>query len=150
MEKKVRVVPITRDNWREMAALNIKKEQERFLAPHMGLYLLARHYAQPEWEIYALSCGTHLIGGFSLRIFCEQPVRCGLERFFIHAPFQNRGWGALSLEAIVLFVKKTFPEAQVMDLTATPDNERALSLYTRFGFRTTAIKEGLVWMDYSL
>ena len=150
MEKKVSVVPITRDNWREMAALDIRKEQERFLAPHMGLYLLARHYAQPEWEPYALSCETHLIGGFSIRLFYEQPLRCGLERFFIHAPLQNRGWGALSLKAIISFVQKTFPEAQVMDLTVTPDNERALSLYTRFGFRTTAIKEGLVWMDYSL
>lgn len=150
MKRDVRVVPVTRDNWRELAALDIRKDQERFLAPHMGLYLLARHYAEPEWEPYALSCETNLIGGFSIRLFYEQPVRCGLERFFIHAPFQNKGWGALSLKAIISFVKNCCPEVQVIDLTVTPDNEKALALYTKTGFRRTEFKEGLVWMDYSL
>jgi|MTBAKSStandDraft_1061840.scaffolds.fasta_scaffold04832_9 RimJ/RimL family protein N-acetyltransferase len=150
MGKEVRVVSITRDNWRDMAALDIKKEQARFLAPHMGLYLLARHYAEPEWEIYGLSCETHLIGGFSLRLFYEKPVRCGLERFFIHAPLQNRGLGLLSLQAIGSFVTKAYPEVRVIDLTVTPDNEKALALYTKFGFHQTALKEGLVWMVYLL
>jgi len=150
MKKEIRVVPITRRNWREMAALDIKEEQVPFLAPHMGLYLLARHYAEPEWDIYALSGEECLIGGFSLRLFSERPLRCGLERFFIHAPFQGRGWGVLSLKAIISFVRTTYPEAEIVDLTVTPDNERALSLYTGFGFSPTGEKDGLVWMAYSL
>lgn len=147
----VSVILIDRSNWREFAALDIKENQYDLLPPRTGMYMLARHYAEPEWEIFAFVLDDKLIGGFSLRMF-EGEKRCGIERFFIHKDYQGKGYGKAGFTAILDFIREKHPEARIADLTVTPDNKRALRLYLDAGFEINDQKneEGLIWLEHRM
>jgi|GEM_PF-3627568 len=144
----VSVILIDRSNWREFAALDIKENQYDLLPPRTGMYMLARHYAEPEWEIFAFALDDKLIGGFSLRMF-EDEKRCGIERFFIAREYQEKGLASRALKASLDYLFKTYVDSELADITVEPENRHAVYIYKKCGFIENRSKSDpeLMWLE---
>jgi GNAT superfamily N-acetyltransferase len=59
----------------------------------------------------------------------------GLRAFFIDTHWQRRGIGTLALTALVADLVERRPEARLLALTVNCNNQVALCLYLRAGFR---------------
>jgi RimJ/RimL family protein N-acetyltransferase len=58
----------------------------------------------------------------------------GLRAFFIDADWQGRGIGSRALAAVLADLVQRHPEARLLVLTASADNDAALRLYRHAGF----------------
>jgi diamine N-acetyltransferase len=135
---RIELVPVNRDNWREVIALTVKSGQESFL--HTNVYTLAETYVKPHgvhllYEPLAILADGTLVGLTLLVWNPAEPAVQWLGRFMISGDRQGYGYGKAALDVILSRLRGN--GAQEINLTVDEKNDIARRLYENFGFCDT-------------
>ncbi|MCM1988895.1 GNAT family N-acetyltransferase [Oceanirhabdus seepicola] len=138
---------ITWDNWEACISLEIKEEQDDFIASNK--FSLAQSYvALLNDELPPMTYAIHnddTVIGFIMMYYdtAEEndygDEECyGICRFMIDKRFQGKGYGKEAFTQAIELIK-TFPQgkASVVYLSYNPKNMVAKNLYASFGFEET-------------
>ena len=136
---RVRLVPITRDNWREAISLRVRADQESFV-PSVAISL-AKALVRPdgpddEHRPYAAVADGVMVGFGSLSANFGVAEILWIGGFLIDARFQGRGFGRAAPNAFVALARQE-PSCRAVGLTVEPHNALAIRLYRSRGFEAT-------------
>ncbi|MGB7876535.1 MAG: GNAT family N-acetyltransferase [Anaerolineales bacterium] len=124
--------PVNRDNWREVAKLEVTESQREFVA-EPSYYLALCSYGE-LWQPLAIYLGEQMIG-FLMWAVDSDDGSCWLGGILIDKNYQQRGYGRQAIqEAIKMLADKH--GYQNFALSYSPDNT-AKHLYHKLGFTET-------------
>lgn len=142
---------ITPDNWRIFNALNVKKDQEQWVASNVTI--LARAYVYREYNsiVYAIYDSNTPIGLLMQRdYFKSGKTYCVLDQFMIAEQFQGNGYGKKAMEQWISLVKQDRKYDSIM-LCYKEEDIIACNLYEGLGFQHTGeVEEDEITMEYKL
>lgn len=137
---KIKLAPVTRDNWEDCLNLKVSTEQSRFVPA--AAVSLAKPYIKPdgdqvEYLPFAIYDGETMVG-FIMHAFEKQTVDMyWINGFFIDEQQQGKGYGKAALSEMIRWIAAHSPQAREVRLTVYPENQRARRLYLNFGFKLT-------------
>ncbi|MEM8873335.1 MAG: GNAT family N-acetyltransferase [Planctomycetota bacterium] len=138
----IQLKPITRPMLRDVLALSVEPQQQKFVAPNVRS--LAEAYVDLEraWP-RALCIGDKPIGFAMLELLGpdhpEAPdgkASYFLWRYMIYAEHQRKGYGTTGLDLIVAHVR-TLPDGDALGTSYVPGDGCPGPFYERYGFRPT-------------
>lgn len=129
-DKKISLVPVDKDNWRDIAVLEVKEEQSDFVAS--GSYYLCLCNYDDLWNPLAIILGDKVIG-FMMWAIDDDDNSCWLGGITIDKEFQGKGYGLAAVEAAL---KKLSTEHgyKKFALSYNPENKTAQHIYASLGF----------------
>lgn len=139
------LAPIDAENWRQALDVLVRPDQQRFVADHqpVALVALAKAYVRPrgrDWRPY-LALHDHAGIGVVALAYAEHDV--GLFHLAIDHRSQNKGYGGALLKAVIDLIVRERPDCSAVHLTVHPDNVAGQALYEGSGFRPTgAMRDG--------
>lgn len=129
---------ITKDNWRQAVFLTTDAEGKNPLDQEWiacnAFSLLQMHY-DPDWDCRLIMEEDKAVG-FVFYGYWREREKYLLCRFMIDRKYQGKGYGKRALPLAVEQIRRQYGCREVW-LTVDDENERAVKLYTRFGFRRT-------------
>lgn len=132
----VTLTEINERNWLEAARLRVAPEQQRFVAPAVGI--LARAYAlrASNARAFGICDGGVLSGLILVRDLTESPACYELQQLLVDASVQNRG---IARSALTQLLERLAAERRfdTVELCVHKDDAPALHLYRRLGFVDT-------------
>ncbi|WKA51328.1 GNAT family N-acetyltransferase [Planococcus liqunii] len=137
---KIKLAPVTRDNWEDCLNLKVSTEQSRFVPA--AAVSLAKPYIKPdgdqvEYLPFAIYDGETMVG-FIMHAFEKQTVDMyWINGFFIDEQQQGKGYGKAALSEMIRWIAAHSPQAREVRLTVYPENQRARRLYLNCGFKLT-------------
>lgn len=138
---KLHFVQITPDNWRIFNALNVKKEQEQWVASN--LTILARAYVYREYNstVYAIYDSTTPIGLLMQRDYFDKGRTCYvLDQFMIAEQYQGNSFGKKAMQQWISLLKEENKYNSII-LCYKEDDIIACNLYRSLGFQHTGDKD---------
>lgn len=123
---------ITKENWRDAAALSVSAEQQRFIESN------AFSMAECLYEMHAVSVGLYdndTMIGFAMYGWPDIEQRSAwLDRFMIDRNFQGKGYAKRFLLLMIRYIEQQY-DCKTIYLSIHPDNAHAKGLYEALGFR---------------
>lgn len=132
----VSLFDIDEQNWLEVAALTVRKEQSGFLATPTGILARGYVYRACRARVYGILNDGQTVGVALVRDLDEEPACYELQQFLIDQRFQNRGYGAQALRLILARLSQERRYLQT-EVCVRKDNAAALRLYQKAGFKDT-------------
>ena len=146
--KEVRLVPVTRDNWRASLALGVHPEQQRFVADYapISALVLAKAYVgagNQVWTPFLVEVDGLFVGFVALAtdVSPEAPVECWVRHFFIDREQQAKAYGRAAIRALIVEVRDQYAGCNTVYLTVHPENSTAQRLYRSVGFVPTGAEQ---------
>ena len=138
---------VTAENLRAVMRLNVKPEQEDFVAPNS--VSIAQHcYTDEAWMRAIYADGEPV--GFVLLSERRAVLRYYLWRYMIDGRYQGLGFGAAAIRLVIDYVR-TLPNATEMYVTYVPADGGPRDFYGGVGFVDTGVEhEGELEMKLSL
>ncbi len=133
----ITLVDVDAGNWRDVARVTPRPDQERFVAP-ITYYLCLCHYGQ-VWHPLAILFEGAIVGHVMWAIDDADSSRW-IGGLVIDAPAQGRGIGRAALETLIAWLAAD-PDCREVALSYDPDNAVARQLYARLGFVETGERE---------
>ena len=131
-QTRVELAPVTRDNWREVAGLEVAESQREFVADPS--YYLALCSYGGLWRPLVVYLDKQVIG-FLMWAVDEADGSCWLGGILIDQKYQRQGYGRQAIRmAISMLAKKH--GYQKFALSYSPENP-AKFLYHKLGFMET-------------
>lgn len=124
--------PVTRDNWRKVAKLEVAEAQREFVA-EPSYYLALCNYGG-SWQPLAIYLGEQVIG-FMMWAVDEADGSCWLGGIVIDQGYQRQGYGRRAIQAAIRMLSEQHGY-QNFALSYSPDNP-AKHLYHKLGFTET-------------
>lgn len=124
----------------------ISAEQIGYMMEMMYSRDSLRRQMSEEGQVFHLIC----IDGEPCGYFSLQPRMDGivvLQKLYLMPSMQGKGLGRAMLDEAVLYVRKTYPEANAMQLYVNREN-RAKEFYLRYGFRIIATRDNPIGNGY--
>lgn len=131
-ENHVSLHPVDRDNWREVARLEVNKSQRDFVA-EPTYYLALCNYGE-LWQPLAIYLGEEVIG-FMMWAVDSDDGSCWLGGILIDQNHQRRGYGRQAIKTAISMLAEKNGYRQFA-LSYAPDNP-AKNLYHKLGFTET-------------
>ena len=131
--KMVRLVPVTEENWMDVASLSVKEHQKNYVAPAIGILARGYVYRDCNAKIYAVENDGIIIGTALVREFADEPLGYDLQQFLIDRKYQNRGYGSQALKLILDELRKENHYDHV-ELCVKKQDAEAIHLYEKLGF----------------
>lgn len=123
--------PITLDNWEEACTLDVRADQQSFVASN--LYSIAESKFNPSWEPMAIYAGEQMVGFVMWGIDTNQPVEeWWIIRLMIDAAHQGRGYGRAAAQTAIDRIRAQ--GTREVFLSFEPENDGAKQLYRSLGF----------------
>ena len=124
-----------------VAALAVRPDQVRFVAPNRSSFRLAEEEPEGHPWLRAVYAGDHLVGFVMLSddVAPGDPVhpwRYFLWRLMIDARYQGRGYGRAAVELVVAYLHKR-PNANALFTSYVPGEGSPAGFYARLGFAPT-------------
>ncbi len=138
MDKNMKLVPVTKDNWREAIFLTTDPERKNPLDQQWvtsNAFSLLQTVYDPNWDCRLILANDEAVG-FVFYGYWEEMDRYLLCRFMIDERQQGKGYGRAALPLIVEQIRRQYGCEDVY-LTLEDENARAVHLYTCFGFERT-------------
>lgn len=130
---------VTDENREAVLSLAVAEDQRRHIETTREC--LAEAAEEPRWHpvaVYADSTivGFAMYGAFPGWTGADHSLQVWLDRLLIAEPYQGKGYGR---QALVMLLDRLADEYGCNDifLSVYGDNERAIALYKRYGFRFT-------------
>lgn len=129
---------ISRENWREATFITTDPEHKCPLDEEWvtsTAFSIVQSVFEPEWEARVIMDDEKLIG-FAFYGYWDKkdaPLFC---RYTIDIGKQNKGYGQAALPIIIEEIKKQY-QCDKIYLTLEDENQRAVHIYQKFGFRPT-------------
>lgn len=148
MSNIIEIRPITQENIRACAKLEVAEEQKHFVARNLAT--IAWAYVDPKFTPYAICVGETVVGVTAIEYIPENDPydRHWLPRFMIGAEFQGKGYGKMAMHKIIEMISKN-EDCERVRLSVVPENHGAINFYKSVGFVETVetLEEEKV-MDY--
>jgi diamine N-acetyltransferase len=128
----VTLLPIDRDNWREVVKLEVNETQREFVADPC-YYLALCNYGE-LWQPLAIYLGEQVIG-FMMWAVDTEDGSCWLGGILIDKSHQRRGCGKQAIQAAIKMLSEKHGYREFA-LSYSPDNT-ARNLYQKLGFTET-------------
>ncbi len=133
--------PVTQENWRDVARLEVAEDQRQFVAPNV--YSLAEAAYEPGLTPLAIYADETLVG-FTLYThepfqgewtFTQTPYQgeLGILRMMVDKAHQGKGYGRQAMQ-LLLKQMRHLPGGQAIILNFLPANVGARRLYESLGF----------------
>lgn len=133
MLKMIRLVPVTEDNWMDIASLTVKEHQREYVAPALGILARGYVYRDCNAKIYGFEKDGVIVGTALVREFTDEPLGYDLQQFMIDEQYQRKGYGSQALRLILDELRKEGHYDHVELCVKKADTE-AIRLYGKYGF----------------
>jgi diamine N-acetyltransferase len=130
---RVRLVPVTRDNWLDVLRLKPAEKEPCFVAPNM--FSLAQAAYETEYEPLAVTLDGRAIGFVMHGIDPDDGV-AWIVRLMIDFREQRRGLGRIAMEQVMDRITHLHDPKRIR-ISFDPDNTVARALYGSMGFKDT-------------
>ena len=129
---------ITRENWREATFVSTDPDHKCPLDEEWvcsTAFSIVQSVFEPEWESRLIMDDETVIGFVFYGIWDVKnaPLLC---RYMIDIDHQGKGYGQAALPVVVEEMKKQYGCPGIY-LTLEKENQRAVHIYEKFGFRPT-------------
>ncbi|WDV44373.1 GNAT family N-acetyltransferase [Clostridiaceae bacterium M8S5] len=124
---------INKENWEECINLDVRKEQEKFVASNWYSILEAK-FGEKLYPLCIYDNETMI--GFLMYDFDPETGRWELSRFMIDKKYQRKGYGKMSMIQLVNLMKEKLGNIKFY-LSIEPKNLIAQKLYESIGFKKT-------------
>ncbi len=138
MMNDMKLIPVTKDNWRDAISLTTDPERQNPLDQQWvtsNAFSLLQSLYDPDWDCRLILADGRAVG-FVFYGYWEEKDRYLLCRFMIDEREQGKGYGKAALPLIVEQMRRQYGCKDVY-LTLEDENARAVHLYTAFGFERT-------------
>ena len=132
-EKMIRLIPVTEDNWLDIANLSVREHQRNYAAPAIGILARGYVYRDCNARVFAFEENGVIVGTALVREFPDEPFGYDLQQFMVDRRYQNRGYGSQALQLILDGLKKEGRYDHV-ELCVKKADAEAIHLYEKFGF----------------
>lgn len=143
MSETISLRPITRENWRECARLDVAPDQQSFVAPN-SRSLLQYLYQDPTdtFEPFGIYAGETMVG-FMMYGMGEFGGLTGWEiwRLMIDQRYQKKGYGRQALQLSIDLMRERL-QVNELYIMFELGNDVARDLYASVGFQDTGIIDG--------
>ncbi|MGB4984156.1 MAG: GNAT family N-acetyltransferase [Erysipelotrichaceae bacterium] len=129
---KLKFCSIDRTNYNDCIELSVNEDQKKFVASNQ--YSLVQAAYEPDLYPLAIYNEDKMIG-FVLYDFDEELNGWSMSRFMIDINYQNCGFGKQALDQFLNYFKMNYPDVDKIYTSAEIDNEVAISLYKKAGFK---------------
>ena len=133
--------PVTKDNWRELIKLQVRKDQKHFVASN--LYSIAQAQFGDEYEghwnlhPFGIYEGGAPVGFLMYGLNFEHPKQQAfIQRLMVDEKFQGKGYGKFGMEWM-LELFRADERIKEVGISYEPENEGARKLYASLGFAET-------------
>ena len=126
----IRLAAVDRYNWRELADLSVKPEQEQYLASNVRS--LAQAYAEPWCTPLGIYRGIEPVG-FLLYGLDPDDRQYWVYRLMIDARYQGNGYGEQALGLLFESLRADFAHDRVY-ISVVQGNDHAKRINERMGF----------------
>lgn len=124
--------PITKDNWLHALSLNVRPDQEDFIASNT--FSLAQLNFLDNFYAKGIYLNDDMIG-FALYGIDEEDQQYWIYRFMIDADYQGNGYGLKAVQLIIDDVNNMKDVHHTsLTLSYEPENQHAKYLYKKAGF----------------
>jgi diamine N-acetyltransferase len=148
----VMLCPVTQENWRAVAHLEVPSDQKQFVAPNS--YSLAEAAYEPGLTPVAISTDETLVG-FAMYThepfqgewpFTQTPYQgeLGIVRLMVDKQYQHRGYGRQAILALIDRMRR-LPGGQTILINVISANHGARRLYESVGFVVYEENNGGSW-----
>ncbi len=125
---------VTKDNWRDVIALEVAGEQRRLLDSESVLHFLAEAQFYPSYAPYAIYDGETLVGFVSFGYLPDDPSKWWVPFLIIDRRHQRKGYGRAAMQAVIHRVREEALDCEAIGLCYKPENAAACRLYRSLGF----------------
>ena len=122
--------PITRENYRACAWLEVAPEQERFVASNA--YSLAQACYELECTPLVIYAGDTMVG-FAMYALDPDDHKYWIYRLMIDAAHQGKGYGRAAMKLLIEDIRR-LPGCDEIGISYVPENSGAKHLYASLGF----------------
>lgn len=129
---------ITRENLREVLALEVAEAQRKFVASVAVSIAQAHFYPETAW-FRAVYADDAPVGFVMLSVKSGEPVL--ILRLLIDARHQGRGYGTEAVRLIVEHVRRIRPQDKALLVSHEPTEGHPGPFYERLGFAYTGEKD---------
>jgi diamine N-acetyltransferase len=129
--------PIDRTNYNECIELSLNEEQRKFVAPN--IFSLVQTAYEPNLYPIGIYNNNKMIG-FILYDFDDELNGWSMSRFMVDVNYQNQGMGKLALQKFIEFFTNKYGRLELYT-SAAVDNQVAIALYEKFGFKKREVVE---------
>lgn len=129
----IKLIPVTEDNWMDVASLAVKERQRDYVAPAIGILARGYVYRDCNGKIYAFEEDGVIVGIALVREFADEPLGYDLQQFMVDQQYQNKGYGSQALQLILNELRKEGRYDHVELCVKKADTE-AIRLYEKHGF----------------
>jgi len=130
--------PVTKDNWRELIKLKVRKDQKHFVASN--LYSIAQAQFGDEyeghWDLhpYGIYEGGTPVGFLMYALNYEYPKQQAyIQRLMVDEKFQRKGYGRFGMEKMLALFHAD-DRIRKVSISYEPSNEGARKLYASLEF----------------
>ncbi|MFD2444740.1 GNAT family N-acetyltransferase [Bacillus sp. CGMCC 1.16607] len=145
----VEIKPVTQDNIRACAKLEVSEDQKQFVARNLAT--IAWAYVDPKFTPYAICDGDTVVGLAAVEFIPENEDydRHWVPRFMIGEQFQGKGYGKQGMLKIIEMITNQHSDCSRVRLSVVPENQAAINFYKNIGFvETEEMLEDERVMDY--
>jgi diamine N-acetyltransferase len=149
--------PVSRENWRAVAHLEVAENQRQLVAPNS--YSLAEATYEPGLTPVAIYAGETVVG---FALYTHEPVQgewtltcapyrgeLGILRMMLGRQHQRQGFGRQAMRALIHQMSQ-LPGGQAIILNFLPENFGARRLYESLGFVVYEQNEHGYWARLSV
>lgn len=129
-ENIISLVPVNKDNWRDIAVLEVKEEQSEYVAS--GSYYLCLCNYDGLWNPLAIQLDDQIIG-FMMWAIDDDDNSCWLGGITIDKEYQGLGYGKAAVKEALEVLSKEHSYKNFA-LSYNPENKGARHVYTSLGF----------------
>ncbi|RJS62931.1 GNAT family N-acetyltransferase [Priestia filamentosa] len=129
--------PIDRTNYNECIELSLNEEQRKFVAPN--IFSLVQTAYEPNLYPIGIYNDNKMIG-FILYDFDNELNGWSMSRFMVDVNYQNQGMGKQALQKFIEFFINKYGRLELYT-SAAVDNQVAIALYEKFGFKKREVFE---------
>jgi diamine N-acetyltransferase len=136
----IRLVAITKHNWKECVALSVAEHQADFVPTN--LYSIAETQFYPDACPLAIYNQSHQMVGFVLYGRDDDSGKWKIFRLMIDAAHQRKGYAATAMKQIIALLAQK-PDGHEILIRYHIKNHAARHLYERLGFVEVAIEDNV-------
>ncbi|GAA0345283.1 GNAT family N-acetyltransferase [Bacillus carboniphilus] len=133
MITEISIQPVTQENIRACAKLEVAEDQKQFVARNLAT--IAWAYVDPKFTPYAICDGETVVGLLAVEYVPENESydRHWVPRFMIGEQFQGKGYGKMAMKKVIEMISE-HEDCERVRLSVVPENQAAISFYKRIGF----------------
>ena len=137
------ICPVTKDNWRELAKLQVREDQKHFVASNVYSIAEAQFGADDteigHWDMHPRGIyeGNTPVGFLMYAYNFDYPRMQGfIVRLMVDEKYQGKGYGHFGVQWMIdLF--RADERVQAVGISYEPENDTARKLYASHGFVET-------------